>query len=146
MVQVDRMIKSKLGMTFVEVIIAMAIFAILVVAVFPAFLIGIKLNGASQDAVTTSTKAQEVVEQIYEYSLDNTLVETNVILQNLYGAPILSGNTKTYYPVSTEYTIAIVLTPDDPDIGMTRVIVTVSRINNPYDTPPAQAETILLFE
>lgn len=71
------LMKNKLGFTFVEVIIAMAIFAILIVGVFPAFLIGIKLNAVSQLSVELSSQAQAVVEEIYGYSFNHKDISSN---------------------------------------------------------------------
>jgi len=138
--------KKKLGFTFVEVIIAMAIFAILVVGVFPAFLIGIKLNAVSQVSVETSSKAQSVVEEIYGYSITKTYAEADAILTSAYSTPVVSGATKTYTKTTTDYTIMIAITANSPQYGMYKSIVHVTKLNNPYNVQPAQAETILLFK
>jgi prepilin-type N-terminal cleavage/methylation domain-containing protein len=140
------MIKTKLGFTFVEVIIAMAIFAILVVGIFPAFLIGIKLNTVSQVSVELSSKAQATVEEIYGYSTTKTLAQTVTILTTAYSTPVVSGSTKTFTKTTTDYTYTIAITEDSPLYGMDKVIVNVAKINNPYNVPAAQAETILLFK
>lgn len=140
------MMKTKGGFTFVEVIIAMAIFAILVVGIFPAFLIGIKLNTVSQIAVETSTQAQGVIEEIYGYSLTNTYAETETLLTAAYSTPTVVGSTKTYSKTTADYTITIAITSNSPEYGMYKVIVNVTKLDNPYGAQPAQAETILLFE
>jgi len=139
------MIKTKLGFTFVEVIIAIAIFAILVVGIFPAFLIGIKLNAISQVSVELSNRAQATVEEIYGYSTTNTLAQTVTILTTAYSAPVVSGSTRTFTKTTTDYTFTIVLTENSPQTGMNRLTVNVIKLNNPYDVPASQAETILLF-
>jgi len=138
--------KSKLGFTFVEVIIAMAIFAILVVGVFPAFLIGVKLNTASRISVELSTKAQEVVEEVYGYSTTKTLSETVTILTAAYSTPVVSGATRTFTKTTTDYTIIVAITSDSPAYGMSNLKITVTKLNNPYGVQPGQAETILLFK
>lgn len=140
------MMKTKGGFTFVEVIIAMAIFAILIVGVFPAFLIGVKLNVASQVSVELSNQAQGVVEEIYGYSTTNTYAQTEALLTAAYSAPTVSGSTKTYTKTTANYTYSIAITANSPQYGMYKVIVLVTKVNNPYGVPPSQAETILLFE
>lgn len=138
--------KCKCGFTFVEVIIAMAIFAILIVGVFPAFLIGIKLNAVSQVSVEISTQAQAAIEEVYGFSTTHNLEETVAFLTASYSAPVITGTTQTFTKTNSNYTIAITITPDSPEINMYRVLVTITKLNNPYGVHPAQAETILLFE
>lgn len=142
--------KNKLGFTFVEVIIAMAIFAILIVGVFPAFLIGVKLNAISKVSVETSTVAQTTMEQIYDYSINNTL-STTITSMTTSGTPPFT-NQGTINKVTTlnkndsTYTIVVVFTQDSLTTGLTRCKVTVTKHDNPYGASPGQAETILTFK
>lgn len=138
--------RSKSGMTFVEVIVAMTIFAILVVGIFPAFLIGIKLNAASKVKVETASVAQTTMESIYAYTLTNTLPETIVALSADYPSPVYSGNTTTLTQTTADYTIVVVFTSNTPLNGMTKTLITVTKLDNPYGAQPAQVETILLFQ
>jgi len=136
---------SKLGMTFVEVIIAMAIFAILVVAIFPAFLLGVKLNAVSKISVENATESQTVMEEIYGYSLNLTLADTITALTTEYPTVSVSGQTTTMTKTDATYTTVIQFTTDTPAVGMTKTLITVTKLDNPYGARQGQAETILLF-
>lgn len=139
------MIKTKLGMTFVEVIVAMAIFAILVVAIFPAFMLGIKLNAVSKIQVETATASQTVMEEIYAYSVANSLADSITALSATYPSPVTVGSVTTLTKTTTDYTIVVILTANSPSTGMTNAKVTVTKLDNPYGAQPGQAETILIF-
>ncbi len=139
------MIKTKLGMTFVEVIVAMAIFAILVVAIFPAFMLGIKLNAVSKVQVETATVSQNIMEEVYSYSLTSNLSTTITALSATYPSPVTVGSVTTLTRTTADYTIVIVFTANSPQNGMTKTKVTVTKLNNPYGALPGQAETILIF-
>jgi prepilin-type N-terminal cleavage/methylation domain-containing protein len=140
------MTKTKLGFTFVEVIIAMAIFAILVVGIFPAFLIGIKLNAVSKISVENASEAQSVMEEIYGYSLNNSLGETIDFLNpSQYTEKAISGQVTTLTKTDDVYITVIEFTANSPQAGMTKTLITVTKLDNPYDAQQGQAETILLF-
>jgi len=132
-------------MTFVEVIVAMAIFAILVVAIFPAFMIGIKLNAVSKIQVETATQAQTVMEEIYGYSIANNLADSITALSATYPSPVTVGSVTTLTKTTADYTIVIILSAGTPQAGMTNTKVTVTKLDNPYGALPGQAETILIF-
>ena len=132
-------------MTFVEVIVAMAIFAILVVAIFPAFLLGVKLNAVSKISVENATESQSIMEEIYGYSLNYTLADTITALTTEYPAISVSGQTTTMTKTDATYTTVIQFTTDTPAAGMTKTLITVTKLDNPYGARQGQAETILLF-
>lgn len=136
----------KAGMTFVEVIVAMTIFAILIVGIFPAFLIGIKLNAASKVKVETASVAQSTMESVYAYTLTSTLPQTIVAMSADYPSPVYSGNTTTLTKTTATYTIVIVFTSNTPLTGLTKTKITVTKLDNPYGAQPAQVESILLFQ
>ena len=133
-------------MTFVEVIIAMAIFAILVVGIFPAFMLGIKLNAVSKVSVETASVAQTTMEGIYSYSVNNTLPNTIATLSSTYPNPVVVGSVTTLTKSTIDYTIVLVFTANFPQTGMTNTKITVTKLANPFGALPAQAETILLFK
>lgn len=139
------MVKSKLGMTFVEVIVAMAIFAILVVGIFPAFMLGIKLNAVSKVSVETATVSQSIMEEIYGYSLSSNLSDTITALSATYPSPVTVGSQTTLTKNTADYTIVIVFEANSPSAGMTKAKVSVTKLDNPFGALPGQAETILLF-
>lgn len=60
-------------MTLVEVIVAMALFAIVMVTVFPAFLITNMMNNVSKEFMDANYYAQEELEQIYNKGKTSTM-------------------------------------------------------------------------
>lgn len=59
---------NKKGMTLIEVIVAMAVFGIMSVAVFPAIFLYSRINTISQQIDTASSVSLEVMEQLVAYS------------------------------------------------------------------------------
>jgi prepilin-type N-terminal cleavage/methylation domain-containing protein len=59
---------NKKGMTLIEVIIAMAVFGIMSVAVFPAIFLFSRINTISQQIDTASSVSLDVMEELVAYS------------------------------------------------------------------------------
>ncbi len=59
---------NKKGMTLIEVIVAMAVFGIMSVAVFPAIFLYSRINTISQQIDTASSVSLEVMEELVAYS------------------------------------------------------------------------------
>ncbi|MBV1708849.1 MAG: type II secretion system GspH family protein [Erysipelothrix sp.] len=57
--------RNRKGMTLVEVIVAMALFAIVMVTVFPAFLITNMMNNVSKEFMDANYYASAELEEIY---------------------------------------------------------------------------------
>jgi prepilin-type N-terminal cleavage/methylation domain-containing protein len=57
--------RNRKGMTLVEVIVAMALFAIVLVTLFPAFLITNMMNNVSKEFMDANYYATEELEEIY---------------------------------------------------------------------------------
>lgn len=65
--------RNRKGMTLVEVIVAMALFAIVMVTVFPAFLITNMMNNVSKEFMDANYYASAELEEIYNKSKSSTL-------------------------------------------------------------------------
>jgi prepilin-type N-terminal cleavage/methylation domain-containing protein len=57
--------RNRRGMTLVEVIVAMALFAIVMVTIFPAFIITNMMNNVSKEFMDANYYATEELEEIY---------------------------------------------------------------------------------
>jgi prepilin-type N-terminal cleavage/methylation domain-containing protein len=57
--------RNRKGMTLVEVIVAMALFAVVMVTLFPAFLITNMMNNVSKEFMDANYYATEELEEIY---------------------------------------------------------------------------------
>jgi prepilin-type N-terminal cleavage/methylation domain-containing protein len=66
--------RNRRGMTLVEVIVAMALFAIVMVTVFPAFIITNMMNNVSKEFMDANYYATEELEEIYHKGKSENLV------------------------------------------------------------------------
>jgi prepilin-type N-terminal cleavage/methylation domain-containing protein len=67
--------RNRKGMTLVEVIVAMALFAIVLVTLFPAFLITNMMNNVSKEFMDASYYATVELEEIYHKGKTDDLTE-----------------------------------------------------------------------
>lgn len=74
--------RNRKGMTLVEVIVAMALFAIVMVTVFPAFLITNMMNNVSKEFMDANYYATEELEEIYQAGKTATLDEVSDFLES----------------------------------------------------------------
>lgn len=67
---------NKKGLTLIEVVIAMGLFGIIMVTLYPAFLLTNLVDRTSKEFTDASTLAQDELEYIYNNSTTMTLTET----------------------------------------------------------------------
>ena len=80
--------KNNRGMTLVEIVIALAIFGMITVAIYPAFLVLAKMNLLSKANLASNYIAQDISETLFHYSQsidDDSLVSTLVSEHWIYG-------------------------------------------------------------
>ena len=138
---------SKKGMTLVEVVIAMAIFGMIMVAVFPAFIVLNLTNVVSKENVITNYMAQDVVEKIYNYSqstnesdLINTLITIDGFLLDTH-----NGNVYNLSKADDDYQTNLTVTFADPDTNFITVLVVVESLNETISNQMSQIETVVSF-
>ena len=141
---------SKGGMTLIEVVVAIAIFGIVMVTIFPAVLVLNLMNTYSYEKLDTTFIAQEAMEEIINESRNNTL--TNVRSKIVNMGYSLQSSTETefnYIRSEQNYSIAITLTK----IGETRlykvlIVVTSSTTGSTVDISGerAQLETFVSLD
>jgi prepilin-type N-terminal cleavage/methylation domain-containing protein len=83
--------RNRKGLTLVEVIVAMALFAIVMVTVFTAFLITNMMNNVSKEFSDATYEAQSQMELVYALSRDNTVNQTISDLQTNHGYTCVSS-------------------------------------------------------
>ena len=148
------MLTKRKGMTLVEIIVAMAVFAIVVSTLLPAFIFAARLNIVSKVGIDVTAIARQEAEKFYAYSRVKTFTET-LNLTEVKTAYISSG------------TSPIILTRDDntnhvtivvsfwdgiwdgnAHDGMTKIRILVSIMGgyNTQNALPEQIDSILLFK
>ena len=142
-------LKNRLGMSLIELIIAMAIFGMIMVSIFPAFIILNLTNIVSKENVSANYLAQHTSEELYQLSKDDTVNQSN-LSSRLSGLGFSLDGSGNYINNShTDYTQVLSVTHDWPEDGFTRFILVVeSKHNYVFDSNSindyrGQIETII---
>jgi prepilin-type N-terminal cleavage/methylation domain-containing protein len=140
---------NKRGMTLIEVVVAIAIFGIVMVTIFPAILVLNLMNTYSFEKLDTTYIAQEDMEEIIFESRNNSLVNVrNYILNTMNYTFQVDESTASrfvYQRVDARYTISVTLT----QINSTRLfqlMVAVSSSTNEIEGERVQLETIISLD
>ena len=125
---------NKKGMTLIEVIVAMAVFGIMSVAIFPAIFLYSRINTISQQIDTASSVSLDVMEDLVAYSdtiHSDTFVATLVDQGYTLISPSLPETPATDYILErtqSPYLIQVTLTrvTGNPFQILVRVVVTAT--------------------
>lgn len=143
--------KNKRGMTLIELIIAMAIFGMIMVSIFPAFIILNLTNIVSEENVSANYLAQQTSEELYQLGRDNTVTQANFATRLATLGFTLDGSGQYLNSSHADYQQWLTVTHDDPEAGFTRLILVVdSKHNYVLDTNSindyrSQIETIIVL-
>ncbi|MDD2591621.1 MAG: type II secretion system protein [Erysipelotrichaceae bacterium] len=138
--------KSK-GMTLIEVVIALAIFGMIAVAIFPSLLVLAKINILSKANLSSNYIAQDVSESLFHYSqsiqeddLISSLVNNHsfVVDDNIDGTYHLSKN-------EGDFRISVTVIFNAPSNEFVTTIVNVASLNDTIANQNSQIESILSF-
>ncbi|MPN11651.1 hypothetical protein SDC9_158955 [bioreactor metagenome] len=134
-------------MTLVEVVIAMAIFGMIMVAIFPALLVLNRTNILSEEDVSSNYIAQDLTETMYNYSqtIDEGVFVSYLISDNGFTLTSHSGTTYLLTKSSSDYDIDLVVKFDTPAAEFVTTLVQVSSNNSVIEGQMSQIETILSF-
>ena len=153
------MLRKRKGMTLVEIVVAMAVFAIVISTLLPAFIFAARLNIVSKVGIDVTAIARQEAEKFYAYSRVKTFAETMDLseVKNVYNIsgvdPIMLIPKETSDYVTTKH-VRIVLSFWDgvwdgtTHDGMTkiRILVTIMEGYNTQNALPEQIDSILLFK
>ena len=145
--------RNKKGLTLVEVVVAMGLFGVIMVTLFPAFLITNLMNITSREITDANFEAQSELEEIYSRS--KTPGVTAAAVLDIMGYDTRSSTVCTTSPcekISGVYrnvvTFGQYIDPvSGPSTTLTNVIISVSKIvDNPQiGEDRAQLQVILRF-
>ena len=140
---------NKRGMTLIEVVVAIAIFGIVMVTIFPAILVLNLMNTYSFEKLDTTYIAQEDMEEIIFESRNNSLVNVrNYILNTMNYTFQVDESTASrfvYQRVDARYTISVTLTQID-STRLFQLMVAVSSSTNEIEGERVQLETIISLD
>ena len=139
--------KNNRGMTLVEIVIALAIFGMITVAIYPAFLVLAKMNLLSKANLASNYIAQDISETLFHYSQsidDDSLVST---LVSEHGFTVDSHVEQTYHlsKIEDDFQISITITFSSPTDDFLATIVNVASLNQAIAGQNSQIESILSF-
>lgn len=139
--------KKNRGMTLIEVVIALAIFGMITVAIYPAFLVLAKMNLLSKANLLSNYIAQDVSETLFHYSqsLENDELIGELISDQ--GFTIDSHVDQVYTLSKTEdnFKISIIITFSSPTAEFVTTVVNVASLNQAIAGQNSQIESILSF-
>jgi prepilin-type N-terminal cleavage/methylation domain-containing protein len=137
---------NKRGMTLIEVVVAIAIFGIVMVTIFPAVLVLNLMNTYSFEKLDTTYIAQEDMEEIIFESRNNSLDNVRSYISNTMNYTFLADESTTsmfvYQRVDARYTISVSLTQID-STELYQLMVAVSSSTNEIEGERVQLETII---
>ncbi len=108
---------SKKGVSLIELIIAMAIFGMIMVSIFPAFIILNLTNIVSKENVSANYIAQQTSEELYQLGKDTTLTAGTLPSRlNALGF-FVDGSGKYVNNLNADFTQVLTVTLNDPNLG-----------------------------
>lgn len=131
--------KHKRGMTLVEVVVAIGLFGVVMVTLFPAFLLVNRINNTSKEFTDSSYWAQAEMDYIYSIAEQKTAPEiiTDLDVNRSYGC---SGNVCSKTVGTFRYEITVV--GDDPEPFVASINIAISRVNG---TDPGDRSEMTYF-
>lgn len=122
--------KNKRGMSLIELIIAMAIFGMIMVSIFPAFIILNLTNVVSEENVSANYLAQKTSEELYQLGQDETLTKAGFPTRlNGLGFTI-DGSGNYVNPSDSDFIQILTVSYDNPDVGFVRLKLVVESKHN----------------
>lgn len=139
---------SKGGMTLIEVVVAIAIFGIVMVTIFPAVLVLNLMNTYSYEKLDATFIAQEAMEAVIFESRENTLANVRAELVNMsyvFQSDISNSTTYVYLRTESNYSITITLSQVD-ETRLYNLLVVVTSATNDIAGQRAQLETLVALD
>lgn len=137
---------NKKGMTLIEVVVAIAIFGIVMVTIFPAAIMLTLMNRVSFENIDTTFIAQQSLERVVFESSTRTIFDTHQLVQNemgyIYDADSSTTSNYRYYRSVSNYTVSIQLI-QRPNSDLWQVLVVVDSSLADAEGTRTQLETIV---
>jgi len=135
--------RNRKGMTLVEVIVAMALFAIVMVTLFTAFIITNLMNNVSKEFSDATYQAQSEMEVVFGYSREESLNQTLTNLQDLHG---YSCSGTTCEKTDGIFDIVLSFTEHQTSISVTIVVIEVETNSGEYAGDRIKIENYVRFQ
>jgi prepilin-type N-terminal cleavage/methylation domain-containing protein len=143
-------IKNKKAMTLIEVVVAMGLFGVVMVTIFPAALVLTLMNRVSYENIDTTFIAQQAMERIIFESSQSDLATTHQMIQNEMLYTFLAGQSNAslyrYERVESRYTIRLDLAQRSGTTNLWQILIVVDSSLVDAEGTRTQLETIVVFE
>ena len=136
-------------MTLIEVVVAIGLFGIVMVTIFPAALVLTLMNRVSYENIDTTFIAQQTMERVIFEANTQDITAIHLIIQNEMDFDFNdTGSTTTYNYSNTEtnYTVNLTLKQDSDIPMLWHVIVVVDSSLNDAEGTRTQMETIVAIK
>lgn len=137
---------NKRGMTLIEVVVAIAIFGIVMVTIFPAVLVLNLMNTYSFEKLDTTYIAQQAMEEIMFESRDSNLADLKSYISSMMNYTLDLDDTVAkkvvYQRVEERYTISVTITQIE-ETKLYQLMVAISSSTNEIEGERVQLETII---
>ena len=123
-------LKNRLGMSLIELIIAMAIFGMIMVSIFPAFIILNLTNIVSKENVSANYLAQYTSEELYQLGQDDTLTVGDFPVRLNGLGFYIDGSGNFINNSDPDFSQILTVQYDNPETGFIRLILVVESKHN----------------
>lgn len=138
--------KNKKGMTLVEVVVAMGLFGIIMVTIFPAFLVLNLVNNVSYENTDATYVAQDIMEQIINVSNTDGTLQIAIDGLSGYTCSAISVDPVVCTIDQDRYTITVTFSENETYTNMMNVLIVVDGVRGDAQGQRAQLETLVAFE
>lgn len=145
------MLKSKKGLTLIEVIVAFALFGIVMVTIFPAVMILNLTNRVSYENTEAAFMAQQTLERVIFESNDANISELSTILTTdsdllfVYNSGVSTSEHLVFTKVEGPYTTTLDIQAIE-DSNLWQVLVLVVSDTHDVEGRRSQLETIVSLD
>jgi prepilin-type N-terminal cleavage/methylation domain-containing protein len=139
--------KNNRGMTLIEIVIALAIFGMITVAIYPAFLVLAKMNLLSKANLSSNYIAQDVSETLFHYSqsLENDDLISELVSDQGFTIDSHVDQVYNLSKIEDNFRISITITFSSPTAEFVTTVVNVASMNQAIAGQNSQIESILSF-
>jgi len=142
----DSSMKNKKGMTLVEVVVAIGLFGIIMVTIFPAFLVLNLINNVSYENTDATYVAQNIMEQMINISNTDGLLQD--ALDSLSGYTCSDSNVEPVVCTVDQdrYVVSVTFSENITYNNLTNVLIVVNGVKGEAQGERAQLETMVAFQ
>lgn len=139
------------GLTLVELVVAMGLFGVIMVTLFPAFILSNLIDNTSKEFNDANNLAQQQIEEVYQLAQTMTLESAIDALEGTYAyvcTPDASPSELVFTCVkdSGNFHTNLSLTRNQPRLNVTDAVVTVSTLQGEVSGNRSSIQLYMRFD